>query len=156
GSRHRLREPAQRPGRGRNARRHQARGKAPDRGRPADHHHRRQAGGGADAGNPWLKPNIVIPAGGISWAAGITETDMALSQSVEGCLEATIGPLGLPRASLDKNLKKIEPRLASLRKAYDAGTLPLLRVPEWRDDIETARGALKTLSHGARTLVFFG
>ena len=81
---------------------------------------------------------------------------MRLSQSVEGCLEATIGPLGLPQASLDKNLKTLEPRLASLRKAHAEGTLPLLRVPKWRDDIEAARTALKKLSHGARTLVFFG
>jgi glucose-6-phosphate isomerase len=81
---------------------------------------------------------------------------MALSQSVEGCFESTIGALGLPQASLDKNLKALEPRLASLRKAHADGTLPLLRVPEWRDDIEAARGALKKLSHGARTLVFFG
>jgi glucose-6-phosphate isomerase len=79
---------------------------------------------------------------------------MPLSQSVEGCLESAIGPLGLP--SLDKNLRALEPRLASLRKAHADGTLPLLRVPEWRDDIEAARAALKTLSHGARTLVFFG
>ena len=81
---------------------------------------------------------------------------MRLSQSVEGCLEATIGPLGLPQASLDKNLKTLEPRLASLRKAHAEGTLPLLRVPKWRDDIEAARATLKKLSHGARTLVFFG
>ena len=81
---------------------------------------------------------------------------MPLTQSVEGCLESAIGALGLPQASLDKNLKTLEPRLASLRKAHAEGTLPLLRVPEWRDDIEAARAALKKLSHGARTLVFFG
>jgi glucose-6-phosphate isomerase len=81
---------------------------------------------------------------------------MPLTQSVEGCLETSIGAPGLPQASLDKHLKTLEPRLASLRKAHAEGTLPLLRVPEWRDDIETARGALKKLSHGARTLVFFG
>jgi glucose-6-phosphate isomerase len=81
---------------------------------------------------------------------------MPLSQSVEGCLESGLGALGLPQASLDKNLKALEPRLDSLRKAHADGTLPLLRVPEWRDDIETARAALKELTHGARTLVFFG
>jgi glucose-6-phosphate isomerase len=81
---------------------------------------------------------------------------MPLVQSVEGCLEFSIGALGLPQASLDKNLKTLEPRLASLRKAHAEGTLPLLRVPEWRDDIAAARAALKKLSHGARTLVFFG
>jgi glucose-6-phosphate isomerase len=81
---------------------------------------------------------------------------MSLSQSVEGCLEPTIGAHGLPKASLDANLAKLEPRLAALRNAYAKSTLPLLRMPEWRDDIEAAREALHKLTHGARTLVFFG
>lgn len=81
---------------------------------------------------------------------------MSLSQSVEGCLEATIGGHGLPQAALDGNLARLEPRVASLREAYVKSTLPLLRVPEWRDDIEAARAALHQLTHGARTLVFFG
>jgi glucose-6-phosphate isomerase len=79
-----------------------------------------------------------------------------LSQSVEGCLEAGIGRLGLPQASLDANLAKLEPRLASLREAHAKSTLPLLRVPEWRDDIAEAREALAQLSREARTLIFFG
>jgi glucose-6-phosphate isomerase len=81
---------------------------------------------------------------------------MPFSQSVVGCLESTIGALGLPQASLDKSLMVLDPRLDSLRKAHADGTIPLLRVPEWRDDIATARTALKELTHGARTLVFFG
>ena len=81
---------------------------------------------------------------------------MTLSQSIEGCLEAAIGSPGLPPASLDKYLAKLEPRLASLREAHAKGTLPLLRVPEWRDDIASAGAALKRLTHGARTLVFYG
>ncbi len=81
---------------------------------------------------------------------------MSLSQSVQGCLEASIGAAGLPPASLQAGLAKLEPRLASLREAYANSTLPLLRVPEWRDDIAPAREALTRLTHGARTLVFFG
>jgi glucose-6-phosphate isomerase len=81
---------------------------------------------------------------------------MPLLQVVAGCLEASIGSAGLPQASLDRYLKLLEPRLASLREAYAKGTLPLLRVPEWRDDIEPARAALTRLSDGAQTLVFFG
>jgi glucose-6-phosphate isomerase len=75
---------------------------------------------------------------------------------VEGCLEAGIGRAGLPQAALEANLAKLEPRLASLRQAYADATLPLLRVPEWRDDIASAREALTRLTPGARTLVFFG
>jgi glucose-6-phosphate isomerase len=81
---------------------------------------------------------------------------MPFSQSIAGCLEATIGRHGLPQASLDAYLAKLEPRLASLREAYAKGTLPVLRVPEWREDIAAARTALQQLTHGARTLVFFG
>ncbi len=81
---------------------------------------------------------------------------MHFTQSIGGCLEERIGAHGLPQASLDANLAKLEPRLASLRKAHADGALPLLRVPERRDDIAPARAALQRLSHGARTLVFFG
>jgi glucose-6-phosphate isomerase len=79
-----------------------------------------------------------------------------LSQSVEGCLETGIGRAGLPQAVLDSYLAKLEPRLAALREAHANATLPLLNVPEWRDDIAPAREALRRLTDGARTLVFFG
>ena len=81
---------------------------------------------------------------------------MHFTQSIEGCLEARIGAHGLPQASLVANLAKLETRLQSLREAHASGALPLLRVPEQRDDIAPAREALQRLSHGARTLVFFG
>jgi glucose-6-phosphate isomerase len=81
---------------------------------------------------------------------------MVLSQSVEGCLEAKIGKAGLSRPALDRTLARLQPRLASLREDYASGALPLLRVPEWWDDIEAAREALATLTKDARTLVFFG
>ncbi len=83
-------------------------------------------------------------------------TSMAVSQSVEFCLEERIGAGGLPRASLDRNLEQLSPWLASLREAYATGSLPLLRVPEWRDDIGAAWTALDKLSDGAKVLVFFG
>ena len=81
---------------------------------------------------------------------------MPLSQSVEGCLEANIGKAGLSKTALDRSLAHLEPRLASLREAHATNALPLLRVPEWRDDIAAAREALAALGKDARTLVFFG
>jgi glucose-6-phosphate isomerase len=81
---------------------------------------------------------------------------MLLSQSVEGCLEAAIGDAGLSQAAFDRDLDRLEPRLEELRAAHAAGTLPLLRAPEWRDDIAAAREAVARLSEGAKTLVFFG
>jgi glucose-6-phosphate isomerase len=81
---------------------------------------------------------------------------MVLSQSVEGCLEAKIGRAGLSQVALDRTLSRLQPRLDSLREDYASGALPLLRVPERRDDIAAARAALATLTKDARTLVFFG
>jgi glucose-6-phosphate isomerase len=81
---------------------------------------------------------------------------MAFSQNIDGCLATKIGALGLPEASLEKNLTALEPRLESLRQAHADGSLPLLLVPEWREDINAARAALERLTQGARTLVFFG
>ena len=43
-----------------------------------------------------------------------------------------------------------EPRLDSLREAYATGALPLLRVPERRDDIAPAREALAALTKDAQ------
>ena len=81
---------------------------------------------------------------------------MPLSQSIEGCLETGIGRAGLTEAALRSYLARLEPRLAALRAAYADGALPLLNVPERRDDIPPAREALRRLTDGARTLVFFG
>lgn len=81
---------------------------------------------------------------------------MSLSQNVEGCLESKIGALGLPRATLERNLDRLKPRIESLRKAHRDGSLPLLRVPEWREDIAPAREAIERLSQGARLIVFYG
>ena len=81
---------------------------------------------------------------------------MVLSQAVEGCLEAKIGKAGLSQAGLDRTLARLQPRLDSLREDYASGALPLLRVPEWRDDIAAARAALATLTKDARTLAFYG
>jgi glucose-6-phosphate isomerase len=81
---------------------------------------------------------------------------MPLSQSVEGCLEASIGSSGLSPAELDRTLARLQTRLDSLREAHATGTLPLLRVPEWREDITAAREALAALTQDAKTLVFFG
>jgi glucose-6-phosphate isomerase len=81
---------------------------------------------------------------------------MPLVQSVEGCLEASIGASGLSPAELGRTLDRLHPRLGTLREAHATGALPLLRVPEWHDDIGAARLALSALTKNAKTLVFFG
>ena len=81
---------------------------------------------------------------------------MPFVQSIEGCMEAAIGAAGLSRDALEHRLKKLDAALAGLKSHYEQGTLPLLRVPEQRDDIAAASEALDRLSEGAKTLVFFG
>ena len=48
---------------------------------------------------------------------------MPLSQSVEGCLESSIGGAGLPQASLEANLAKLESRLRQAEKLEAIGTM---------------------------------
>jgi glucose-6-phosphate isomerase len=81
---------------------------------------------------------------------------MTLFQSVEGCLEASIGSSGLSLPTLDRYLDRLQPGLDRLREGHATDALPLLRVPEWRDDIIAARAALAALTKNAKTLVFFG
>ena len=71
-------------------------------------------------------------------------------------MKTSIGALACRKPRSTPISPALEPRLAALREAYAESTLPLLRVPEWRDDIAAARDALHKLTQGARTLVFFG
>jgi glucose-6-phosphate isomerase len=81
---------------------------------------------------------------------------MPPTQSVEACLDQTIGAAGISRSLLDSYLERLKPRLVELREAHAKGTLPLLRVPEWREDIAPAKAALDALSRNAKLIVFFG
>ena len=81
---------------------------------------------------------------------------MLLEQSVEACLEPRIGAGGLSPDVFDRYLTRLTPGLAALREAHATGTLPLLRVPERRDDIDAAREAIAALSQDAKTIIFFG
>ena len=77
-------------------------------------------------------------------------------QSIAGCDAAGIGSAGLPGASLDRWLDKLESPLTELREMHRSGALPHLRVPEWQDDIAEAEAAMAALSSGARTIIFLG
>lgn len=77
-------------------------------------------------------------------------------QSVEGCLEATIGKHGLGKVQLDGWLTRMEAELAKLQDNYRTGRLPLLTIPEDTADIDAAAAALAKLSQGARVVCFFG
>lgn len=81
---------------------------------------------------------------------------MAISQSIDGCLDTVIGANGLSAESLERWLAALAPALTALKTAHSDGTLALLRVPERRNDIAPAERALERLGEGARTIVFFG
>ena len=77
-------------------------------------------------------------------------------QSIAGCLDTTIASDGLTGGQLAAWLKRVEPHVAALNRAYETGSIPLLRIPEEVEDIEAAETALARLSEGADTIVFFG
>lgn len=81
---------------------------------------------------------------------------MTYDQSIGGCLESAIGEYGLSETSLRNWCSKADATLAGLVSQYSDESLPLLRVPEWTQDVEEARVALERLCEGARTLVFLG
>ena len=71
-------------------------------------------------------------------------------QSIETCFETSIGTGGISVSAFEPRLAEADKALAWLREAYETGSLPLLRVPERRDDIpalkEVADGLLKDTS----------
>ena len=94
-------------------------------------------------------------AGG-SAAAPAHEAASLYRQSLDGCLDQTIGRHGLSTLLLDRYLTRAEPLLGQLKDNYRTGRLPLLTIPEETADLAEAQAALARLSAGARTLVFFG
>ncbi|MGD9803025.1 MAG: glucose-6-phosphate isomerase [Hyphomicrobiaceae bacterium] len=79
-----------------------------------------------------------------------------VTQSVAGCLAATIGPSGLTPLELAGWVARLDGAVAELKTAYELGTLAHLRVPEATADIADAEAAMAALSEGARTIVFLG
>jgi glucose-6-phosphate isomerase len=80
----------------------------------------------------------------------------AITQSIDGCLEGAIGAHGLPRTTFDEWLGKTWPHIEALQADYAAKRLPLLHIADETADIADATAALKALSVGASTIVFFG
>lgn len=79
-----------------------------------------------------------------------------IQQSIDGCFEAAIGRYGLAPSAHASWLDRMGPHVEALKGDYRDKTLPLLRIPEDQQDIADAEAALKRLSEGAKTLVFFG
>ena len=81
---------------------------------------------------------------------------MPLIQSIDSALENNVGRHGVAAAALADALARAEGALDGLRRHYTEGTLPLLRLPERRDDLAAIRGAAATLIDGASDVVLLG
>lgn len=60
---------------------------------------------------------------------------MPYSQNTQDCMQAAIGALGTTQEALDARAPALIASQTRLRTAFDAGTLPLLRLPDRRDDL---------------------
>ena len=75
---------------------------------------------------------------------------MDYRQSIDGCLAETVGQRGLDRESLDAMLARTVPALEKLKRWREDGSLPLLRLPERKDDIAQLKRILKTFRAAPR------
>ena len=60
---------------------------------------------------------------------------MSYSHEVESCFSDAIGADGLTRGEFDALLDAARPAVETLRRRHGDGSLPLLRLPERRDDL---------------------
>lgn len=81
---------------------------------------------------------------------------MALVQTVEGWLEAGVGPHGLTQAELDARLDRAGSALDALRASHGDGSLPLLQLPARTDDIAEINALASALRDGTTDVVFLG
>jgi glucose-6-phosphate isomerase len=64
---------------------------------------------------------------------------MLYTQVIDDALESKVGKKGLSQAVLDRELARTAPALDKIRKWKDDGTLPLLKLPARRDDLEALK-----------------
>ncbi len=81
---------------------------------------------------------------------------MAYSQDISRCMEAAIGAHGLGQAELDAALGQAQAAVNTVKGWYDAASLPLLHLPERRDDLPACREVCDRLIRGASDIVFLG
>jgi glucose-6-phosphate isomerase len=81
---------------------------------------------------------------------------MSIVQDVSGCLRERAGASAVDQADLNAVLGETTSALEWIRTAHAERTLPLLRLPERRDDIEPCAHAADTFLRGASEVVVFG
>jgi len=81
---------------------------------------------------------------------------MAVTQSVDGCLDNAIGAAGLTQSELNRWLDKLTPRFDRLKEEARERSLPHIGILHETADIAEARQAYDRLVDGADTVVVFG
>jgi glucose-6-phosphate isomerase len=81
---------------------------------------------------------------------------MPYSQDVSKCLAGAIGKHGVTPGQLDDALGRAEGALAQVRQWHRDATLPLLALPERRDDLDQCREATAILTAGTTDIVIYG
>jgi glucose-6-phosphate isomerase len=81
---------------------------------------------------------------------------MTIHQSIDNALERNVGAQGVEDAAFAAALAKTEGALDRLRRHYGEGTLPLLRLPEKKDDLAQITEAARKLADGASDVVILG
>jgi len=80
---------------------------------------------------------------------------MLYKQSIDRALAGKIGEGGVPDKAFGDLLLRTEEGLAELRSAYEQRTMPLLRLPERKDDLEALEAVAKKLQEGT-DIMFLG
>ena len=81
---------------------------------------------------------------------------MTINQSIDSALAKNVGAQGIDDAALAAALARAEGALDRLRQHYSEGTLPLLRLPEKKDDLAQIKEAAGKLVDGASDIVILG
>src|SRR5512143_3683051 len=81
---------------------------------------------------------------------------MGVLQSIDNALEQHAGPHGVKAEALNAALARAEGALDWLRDRHADRSLPLLRLPETRGDLETIRDAARELADRATDIVLLG
>ena len=81
---------------------------------------------------------------------------MPIRQSIDSARKERIGTHGVDGAALNDALAKTAPALDWIRARHADGALPLLRLPERRDDIHAIRTAGAQLASNASDIVILG
>ncbi|PKQ06372.1 MAG: glucose-6-phosphate isomerase [Alphaproteobacteria bacterium HGW-Alphaproteobacteria-12] len=86
----------------------------------------------------------------------MAENPLPYSQSLDNCFSDAIGEGGLSHAAFDAALSESEAALDWLRAVHESGDLPLLRVPERRDDFARIEEVGEKLLDDTTDIFIFG